>query len=319
MMGLKRVVSVSLGSSRRDHTVETKILDENFVIQRRGTDGDLKKARDMLLSLDGQVDALGLGGIDLYIRAGHKRYILRDAKKLISGITMTPVLDGSGLKDTLEKEIIRDLSSSIDLSSSSILLVCGVDRPGMAEAFHEIGGSVVYGDLIFILGLPIPIKSYRALERVAHLLAPLVCQLPIKILYPTGESQNGASKARFSSFHEKAQVIAGDFHLIKKHLPSHIPGKIIITNTVTADDVEDLRERGAHLLVTTTPNLGGRSFGSNVLEAALVALKGRGREALSAAEYLELIKSLDLKPRIEVLHNPSEKSGARRKEGDKDA
>lgn len=320
MKGLKRVVSVSLGSSRRDHTIETKILQEDFVISRRGTDGDLKKARDLLHALDGQVDALGLGGIDLYIRAGDRRYTLRDAKKLIRRITKTPVVDGSGLKDTLEKEIIRDLSSSfLDLSSSSILLVCGMDRPGMAEAFQEVGQSVVYGDLIFILGLPIPIKSPSGLMRMARLLAPLVCQLPIKYLYPIGEKQNRPSKDRFSSYLREAQVIAGDFHLIKKNLPPHIPEKIIITNTVTAEDVEDLRARGAYLLVTTTPDLGGRSFGTNVIEAILVALQGKGREELSSAEYSGLIKRLDLKPRIEVLQNSSKTKVLRREKGEKDA
>lgn len=320
-MILKRVVSVSLGSSRRDHTLETRILHEDFLIERRGTDGDLKKAKRILQDLDGEVDALGLGGMDLYIRGGERRYILRDAKKLIKGITKTPVVDGSGLKDTLEKEIILDLSkNSIDLSSLSVLLVCGLDRPGMAEAFHEMGLSVTYGDLIFTLGIPIPIRSFKSLMRVARVLAPLACQLPITFLYPTGEKQNGPSNHRYQSLFKEVQVIAGDFHLIKKSLPSDITGKIIITNTVTTEDEEDLRRRGTHTLITTTPKINGRSFGTNVMEAVLVALHGQGNGALTALEYRELIKALKLKPRIEVLHNPlEEEEEAEKKDGESDA
>lgn len=318
-MVMKKVVSVSLGSSKRDHIVETKILKEDFIIERRGTNGDLKRAKQMLEELDGQVDALGLGGIDLFIRAGDKCYTFRDAKWLIQGVKKTPVLDGSGLKNTLEKEIIINLSSyQIHISNLTVLLVCGVDRPGMAEAFHELGNPTIYGDLIFALGLPIPIKSLKALKRIAKVLAPIICQFPFKMLYPTGEKQQ-VSHHRFASYYNRAHVIAGDFHFIKKNLPSDLTGKIFITNTVTSQDVMDLKKRGAHLLITTTPNLGGRSFGTNVLEAILVALNGQGTKRLTPRDYRDLIIRLDLKPRIERFHLETGTLVEEREDGDNHA
>jgi hypothetical protein len=69
---MKRVVSVSLGSSKRDHKVEVNLLGQKFSIERIGTDGDMQKAMELIRSLDGQVAAFGLGGIDLYIYAGTK-------------------------------------------------------------------------------------------------------------------------------------------------------------------------------------------------------------------------------------------------------
>lgn len=39
---MKHVVSVSLGSSTRDHRVETEFLGEKFSIERIGMDGDYK-------------------------------------------------------------------------------------------------------------------------------------------------------------------------------------------------------------------------------------------------------------------------------------
>jgi hypothetical protein len=62
-----------------------------------------------------------------------------------------------------------------------------------------------------------------------------------------------------------------------------------------------LKEAGVKTLVTTTPELEGRSFGTNVMEALLVALSGKNKE-LTAAEYLVLIKKLDFKPRISTLN-----------------
>ena len=37
---MKHVVSISLGSSTRDHRVETDILGERFLIERIGVNGD---------------------------------------------------------------------------------------------------------------------------------------------------------------------------------------------------------------------------------------------------------------------------------------
>jgi len=47
-------------------------------------------------------------------------------------------------------------------------------------------------------------------------------------------------------------------------------------------------------LATTTPRLGGRSFGTNVMEAFMVALAGK--HPLSEAEYDEWIDRLGLHP-----------------------
>jgi hypothetical protein len=96
----KRVVSVSLGSSRRDSVAEVEVLGEKVVLERRGTDGDFQGAICLIRELDGKVDAIGLGGIDLYLVAGGRRYAIRDAQKLKEAAKKTPVVDGSGLKHT---------------------------------------------------------------------------------------------------------------------------------------------------------------------------------------------------------------------------
>jgi len=90
------------------------------------------------------------------------------------------------------------------------------------------------------------------------------------------------------------------FILSTVYMPPELPGKIIITNTVTRDDVQYLKERGVETLVTTTPEMEGRSFGTNILEALLIALAGSGRE-LSAEEYGRLLDQLQIRPRIEEL------------------
>lgn len=298
MSNLKKVISVSLGSSKRDHAVEVNLLGEKFFIKRMGTDGDIKKAIKIIEQYDGKIDAFGMGGIDLYIVAGKKRYELREAKKLKNAAKITPIVDGSGLKNSLEKKVVEYLEENmhINLHDKNVLLVCGVDRFGMAKALEKYGGKVTYGDLIFGLGLPIPLKSLKKLERAARLIAPIVSQLPFEVLYPIGNKQEVILN-KFNQYYQAADIIAGDFLYIKRYLPPYLPGKMIITNTVTEEDLTLLKERGVSTLITTTPELEGRSFGTNVMEATLIALTGAQKE-LTPQRYQSLLDKVGFMPRV---------------------
>jgi hypothetical protein len=75
-------------------------------------------------------------------------------------------------------------------------------------------------------------------------------------------------------------------------------GKLILTNTLTARDVEELRVRGVSSVVSTTPDFGGRSFGTNVIEAALIALLGKRWNDVTSDDYATLLQRLALRPRI---------------------
>ncbi|MFN4182781.1 MAG: quinate 5-dehydrogenase, partial [bacterium] len=79
---MKRVFSVSLGSSRRDAKVELSLGKETILVERVGMDGDWQKAKAFIEAWDGKADAFGLGGIDLYLYLGKRKYLIRDAKKL---------------------------------------------------------------------------------------------------------------------------------------------------------------------------------------------------------------------------------------------
>jgi hypothetical protein len=296
---MKRVVSISLGSAKRNMRVETEFLGQKFIIERIGTDGSMKRAIELVGELDGRVDAFGMGGIDLYIAAGERRYVFRDAAKIARAAQATPIVDGSGLKNTLERKTIELLGERniIAWPQKKVFLVSGVDRFGMAQALVEQGADVVFGDLMVGLGLPIPLTSLPKLERVAHIIAPLVCQLPFKFLYPTGKKQ-GKNVPRFIKQYQGADVIAGDFHFIWQNLPLSLPGKTIITNTVTAKDVEEIKRRKLSYLITTTPELNGRSFGTNVMEAVIVALLQKRPEDITPEEYGEALAAMNFEPRV---------------------
>lgn len=297
---MKRVVSVSLGSSSRDHRAHVAFMGEEFDISRIGMDGKLDAAIAKVRELDGHVDAIGLGGIDIYLYAGRHRYALRDGLRLLDAAKVTPVVDGSGLKNTLERKAVGFMQDElgIDLRGRRVLMVSALDRFGMAQAFVEAGADVLFGDFIFALDKDIPVRDLHEFETMAEKYLPDACKLPFQFFYPTGKKQEKPPEPKYPQYYEQAEIIAGDFHFMRQYMPERLDGKIVLTNTVTQANLEELASRGVKLLVTTTPDIGGRSFGTNVLEAALLALLGKRWSEVVPDDYERLLRALDLKPRV---------------------
>lgn len=300
-----RVVSISLGSSTRNKSVVETFMGRTFAIERIGADGDRARIRQWVTELDGQVDAIGVGGTNLYVGAAGKRYAFKEMRDLYA-THHTPVVDGYGLKEVLEPLTVRRLQSEgiVDFRDKRCLMVNGVDRFGMSEALVKAGGTMRFADLAFALDVPITVPSWRLHQALARMLLPILVRLPFDWLYPTGSSED-VIVPKFGSLYRWAEVIAGDFLYIKRHLPppegKPLTGKIVLTNTVTASDVPLLKERGVSLLVTTTPVLDGRSFATNVMEGVVVTLAGKRPEQMTPADYESILSAWNAGPRIERL------------------
>lgn len=302
MGSIKEVVSVSIGSPKRDHEVEIELAGERFRIRREGTNGSLERAAARVAELDGKVAAFGMGGIDLYLRADGRNYYFREAKRIGREAKQTPIVDGSGLKGAVEASTVRYMIETLglELSGKRVLMTSAVDRWGMAEGLREAGCIQVFGDLLYALDIPILIKRWNSLRLLVRILTPIACQLPFSFLYPTGSSQEKTHEGKHEQMYRDADIIAGDWQYVRKYMPRDMHGKWVITNTTTAADVEFLRDRGVELIVTSTPRLAGRSFGTNVIEATMVALKG-AKGSLSEAEYIELLDMVGFKPDVQWL------------------
>jgi hypothetical protein len=304
---MKRAVSISIGSSTRDKTVQIQLLGEQVQIERIGTDGDLEKAARLYQELDGKVDAFGMGGTDLGMMVDGHWYPLHSTHSMVRFVRQTPLVDGNGLKAILEPKAGAMLQELADeLPSKNALIITAVDRWGLAESTLKAGFACTFGDLIFSLGIPIPMHSARSVKLLAALLMPLVSRLPFHWVYPVGESQ-GQRKPKFTQFFARASVVLGDCHYIYRYMPEDMRRKIVVTNTTTREDVETFRRCGVRKLITTTPVLDGRSFGTNMMEAALLAAAGRTEPVDYAhprvyfAWLSKLVDEMHLTPQVQEL------------------
>lgn len=299
---MKIVVSISLGSSKRNSRVETTLLGTPIILERIGVDGDRQLARRLFLDMDGKVDAFGFGGADLGFWVDNHWQRLHSVASLVDGVR-TPVADGGMLRRIVERNCAQRMERLTSPIFPKRVLVCtAAARYDLARSFVDAGYDYLFGDLGFAAGLPVPVRSLRTLHLLARVLFPLFARLPFDWLYPTGDKQQEIHP-KFAHWFDWATVIADDFHYVHRHLPDRLDGKTIVTNTTTAQDVELLRQRGLRTLVTTTPRLNGRSFGTNVIEAGLIAISGKGRP-LTPDEIRAMLHPDDLAPSITEL-NPA--------------
>ncbi|HUF00246.1 MAG TPA: hypothetical protein VMN99_13390 [Anaerolineales bacterium] len=301
---MKRAVSISIGSSKRNKAVEVTLLGENVRIERIGTDGDMEAAALKYKELDGQVDAFGVGGADLGVLVDGKWFPLYSVQPMVRFVKKTPLVDGGGLKNTLENKAPAFLDAKIGDyikgRGRKVLVALGMDRWGLSKSFVEAGYETIFGDFMFGLDLPIAIRKLSQLKTLGNLLMPIMGRVPFAWIYPTGEKQEKRTP-KWGKYYAWATVIAGDCHYIKRFMPDDLTGKVIVTNTTTPEDVEAFRKAGVKYLVTTTPVLDGRSFGTNMMEAALVAVSGKGRP-LTWPELTEMLDKLGFEPQLQELN-----------------
>ena len=302
---MKRAVSISIGSSKRNKAVTVNLLGEEISIERIGTDGDMEAAALKYKELDGKVDAFGVGGADLGLMVDDKWYRLYSCEKMVRFIKETPVVDGTGLKNSLEGKAAAFVDAKVGdyvqkMGGKKVFVMTGADRWGLTHGFVQAGYDCVFGDFMFSLGINIPLHTEKQLKTMAAIVMPIAGRLPFEWVYPIGEKQE-ERKPKYPKYFEWATVIAGDCHYIKRYMPDNMKDKVVVTNTTTPQDVELFKKCGVKYLITTTPVLDGRSFGTNMMESALIALSGKKR-ILTHDEYEELLKKLGFAPSLQELN-----------------
>ena len=68
--------------------------------------------------------------------------------------------------------------------------------------------------------------------------------------------------------------------------------------------MERLRARGLRALVTSTPRLEGRSFGTNVMEALALATVDKPRHAITDRDLADALDTIPVRPSLELWDQP---------------
>lgn len=307
---MKRIVSISLGSSARDYRFTATILGQHLEIQRIGTNGDTGRATALIREYDGKVDAIGLGGLTPVFRVGQARYPHQEAIHIAAQARRTPVVDGGVLKSTLERWAVDRAARKIPglFRYKKILLTSGIERYQLAAALSQHDAELRFADPLVHIGLPfLPVpRTVEQLELYAATTLPITALLPYKLLHPVALGQEGHDP-RAEPLFAWANVIAGDFAFIRRFAPADLKGKTLITDDPTPAEIADLAQRGVQTLITMSPPLSEAHpfVATDVLEAIVTAITESSRQP-GEAEALDFIAAAGWGPTIQDL-NPRPK------------
>jgi predicted amino acid dehydrogenase len=301
---VRHVLVIHLGDD--DTTDKVTFLGQDLAIIRTGCGGDVEVARRRIAEHDGRVDAIGLEGLPATLSLGRISRPHTLGATLPGAATTTPVVDGAGVRGGLERwgVILADRAEPGIFAHKRVLMVPGLNHAGMTQALERHVTSLRYADPMVYFGLPrLPgVGSNRTLDQAAARTLEQLGDAAFLRLFPQAD---GNGNPRATAAFGDAEVIAGDIGAIRHYAPARLKNKTVVVEHASEEDVEDLRQRDAAIVVTLMPALGeagelGR-WSAATIEAVLVSLRADASMPLDENTYLDLIADIEWAPHVRYL------------------
>jgi predicted amino acid dehydrogenase len=303
---MKRVISLSLGTSERDYEVTTKFLGQDFFIKRMGTDGDANEMVELLYDWEQQADAIGLAGIKFPSVLGFKRKAeKRDVRiKELSSELKIPVTTGEAFGNVAKEWVARYVQETEKklFTNARVLVLSGMTDYSVAAVLNGYTDNLQFADPVFDHGIPKFINSLKDMELYGKGVHDVLSLTPAKVISTSLPLVNEWNKYILRKAMQKATVIVvpyeGFYTYLDKCTPEELGGKIILTSTAYDDRVEFLKKRGVDVIVDATPMILDRMVQVDVLEAMIIAALGKKDSTLNNDDLLEVISEQGIHPRI---------------------
>lgn len=295
---MKKVVTVTLGSSKQDFSFETNFLGERFSVKRMGADNDPTKAWELMRRQQATADAIGLGEIGDHYNVGQNTLINKETKRLLNVVTRVPATTGATLRRLLQVRALHYVQNHIGsyFNNNLVLFFSGMRNYDMAVAMQDYTPNLSFADALTQTGAPALLTSLNQLEIYAK-------GRDVALAGRRGELLEGAlagfKNSRLAAAVEKSHVIVGTYAEIKAVASAgSLDGKTVITSAVDDDRLEQFKLWKANLVVDVSPKLFDRVVGVNVIEAMILAALGKPPEQVSDDDFAEILDELKITPRL---------------------
>lgn len=297
---MKKIVSISLGKAEHDYEFTGTFLGKKYEVKRVGCNGDINLVKKRVREYDGQVDAIGLGGISAYFKIGNTVHIHQEAQSVLRQAKKTPVADGRGLKSILQAWTVRSINQRMKdiFSYENVMFMSGIAQYEMATVMQEYTNNFSFCDPLIHFNTPYLLESVDALEYYAAGAMPVLTRLPYSWFYPKGWNGDEWKPLLMGKPFEKAELIVGDYSYIRHYTPSMLPNKIVMTDSVDEAGIALLRKRGVRTIINTVPDFFKQRVDINVLHAIFAAHVEKKPQDITENDYLELIDRSGMEPQV---------------------
>lgn len=299
---MKRIISISPGSSQRDYRMTTTLLGTHIEIQRFGSDGDNQRAVNLVQTYASQGDVLSLEGVVPAFRTSSDILVQREIAHLATHAGTTPLVTGRHFKTLLERWCLKRMAEILpgSLQGRRVLMVQGLASYPLAQVLVQYQPHVQFADPLLQTGLPFApcLRSLKQLQWYAGV-------SPFLTAVWSQQQRNQPTRllARMHRLFAQAGVLVATFETLHQFLPADLRGRLLITDDPTPQEIEHLREQGLTTLVTMTPPLSQEHpfVATSVLEAiARVVLAAQGKQP-DEAHLLDFISQAGWEPAVQQL------------------
>jgi predicted amino acid dehydrogenase/predicted peroxiredoxin len=295
---MKSVVGISLGAAAQDFAFTATFLGEKLHVQRLGTDGSTARAVALVRQWDSKADAIGLGVLKDRYRAGSHRFVEKDSAKLKAVAKQALTTIGGRLGDILQEWSVRHAQIQLGnyFNNARVVFLSGMTNYKLAMSMAEYTDNVMFADPLLQLGVPKFLTSIEALQLYstgAHYVKDW--SLPVDLA--TGPIKEWTRFVLRKAV-QKATVLVAAPHELDQFGLEELAGKTIISTTVNDERIAQLKDKGVHMVIDAAPVLFGHVLSPSLLDAMIVAATGKFPQEILEDDYLEIITSLGLEPRI---------------------
>ncbi|HQR80659.1 MAG TPA: dehydrogenase, partial [Actinomycetota bacterium] len=295
------IVDVSLASSDLNYDQNVTFLEHDFRILRRGTDGDVDKAVELVkewaasaavIAITGARDARTVG-----ILAGDEKAALRRVEAAAGDVVTT---NGHRLRDVLQEWTVRKMQADQPglFSNARTVVLGGSNHKRTARVLAEFTDNIRFADAVLQWGLPSMLDSFNALDRFAGASKWFLDRIPDPISEPITAPGRRFNQSLLRKAVRDADVLVATYDELMMFGLEELAGKTLITSTISEDRLAHLHERGVDLVLDDTPQpFEGIAINAAVLEALMLAVTGAEESRLVDDDLLDMITSAGLAPR----------------------
>jgi predicted amino acid dehydrogenase len=295
---MKKIITVTLGSSKKDFEFKTRFLGQEFSVQRLGADKDSSKAWELMRRQQANADAIALSDMPDHYHVGLRTVVNKESQRLMQVVTRVPVTTGASLRRLLQVRAIRYVQKELGhyFNNNLVLFLSGMRNYDMAVALSDYTRNLSFADPVFQAGSPLLLGSLEQLELYAkgkELIPDIVPGDFLKSVLRTVKNKIVANAVA------KSHVIVGTFREIQAvSSGGNLEGKTLITSAVDDEALAFFTKHKVNLVVDVSPKLFDRVVGISTITAMILAATGKPESELSDHDFEEIINELDIKPRL---------------------
>ncbi len=295
---MKKVVTVTLGSSKKDFEFKTTFLGQEFSVKRLGADKDGSKAWELMRRQQATADAIALSDMPDHYHVGLRTVVNKESQRLMQVVTRVPVTTGASLRRLLQVRAIRYVQKELGhyFNNNLVLFLSGMRNYDMAVALSDYTKNLSFADPVFQAGSPVLLGSLDQLELYAkgkELLPDIVPGDFLKSVLRTVKNKIVANAVA------KSHVIVGTVREIQAvSAGGNLDGKTLITSAVDDEALAFFAKHKVNLVVDVSPKLFDQVVGISTITAMILAATGKPESELSDHDFEEIINELDIKPRL---------------------